>query len=113
MLFHKILISPEELCFTGKRNTSGTKNAMRKKHNQEILNQELLEFTKKFMNKLSKDIDNHIPSSKAEIYSFLNILKNLPQVKQYETSKSTKHKTKRQLTPEIIEKIKKEILGMG
>lgn len=85
-----------------------------KKNNQEIFNQELLDFTKKFLNKLSKDIDNHIYTSQSEIYSFLNILKNISQVKQYETSKSksTKHKPKRQLTPEIIEHIERNILGI-
>ena len=64
--------------FYWKKKYEWDKKCYEKKHNQEILNQELLEFTEKFLKKLSKDIDNHIPSSKAEVYSFLNILKNLP-----------------------------------
>ena len=69
--------------FYWKKKYEWDKKCYEKKHNQEILNQELLEFTEKFLKKLSKDIDNHIPSSKAEMYSFLNILKNVLGSKQY------------------------------
>ncbi|HIU86385.1 TPA: hypothetical protein IAD52_05390 [Candidatus Spyradomonas excrementavium] len=87
-----------------------------KKNNREIFNQELLDFTKKFLNKLSKDIDNHIHASQSEIYSFLNILKNIPQVKQYENFKT---KTRQQiiepkpkqktLSPEHFKQIENEL----
>ena len=100
--------------FYWKKKDEWDKKCYEKKHNQEILNQELLEFTKKFMNKLSKDIDNHIPSSKAEIYSFLNILKKIPQLKQC-VNPILKSKPKTlvcQLTPKTIEQIKRNILGI-
>jgi hypothetical protein len=44
----------------------------------------------------------------------MNILKNIPQVKQYESSnqKSKQQKPTGQLTPEIIEQIEREVLGI-
>ena len=44
----------------------------------------------------------------------MNILKNLPQVKQYEISKQKLNQSKPtgQLTPEIIEKIERDVLGL-
>jgi len=44
----------------------------------------------------------------------MNILNNIPQVKQYENSKSKskEHKPTRQLTSEIIEQIEREVLGL-
>ena len=51
--------------------------------NQEIFSKELLEFVRKLMQKISDDIDNDRQTPQSEIYSLMNILKNLPQVKQY------------------------------
>lgn len=44
----------------------------------------------------------------------MNILKNLPQVKQYEISKQKPKQSKStgQLSPKIIEKIESEVLGL-
>lgn len=66
------------------------------------------------MQKISKDMDNKNPTSQSEIYSLMKILKNIPQIKQYETSsqKSKQQKPTGQLTPEIIEKIEREVLGL-
>lgn len=81
--------------------------------NQEIFSNELLDFARKLMQKISKDIDNKTPTPQSEIYSLMNILKNLPQVKQYETSnqKSKQSKPTGQLTSEIIEQIERDVLG--
>ncbi len=100
--------------FYWKKKYEWDKKCFEKKHNKEIFNQELLDFTKKFMNKLSKDIDNHIPSSQAEIYSFLNILKNIPISKQFKIlkTKQKQQKVKDLFTPEYIKYIEKYILGM-
>ena len=82
--------------------------------NQEIFSKELLEFVRKLMQKISDDIDNDRQTPQSEIYSLMNILKNLPQVKQYETSKqkSKQSKLTNQLTPEILEQIEREVLGL-
>ncbi len=82
--------------------------------NQEIFSGELLEFARKLMQKISKDMDNKTPTPQSEIYSLMNILKNIPQVKQYENSnqKSKQPKASGQLTPKMIEKIERDILGI-
>lgn len=83
------------------------------KRNQKNFSNELLDFARKLMQKISKDIDNKTPTPQSEIYSLMNILKNIPQIKQYEISasdpKSKQQKPTGQLIPEIIEQIEKEI----
>ena len=100
--------------FYWKKKYEWGKTYFEKKHNKEIFNQELLDFTKKFIKKLSKDIDNHIPFSQAEVYSFLNILKNTPISKQFKisTTKQKQQKVKDLFTPEYIKYIEKYILGI-
>ena len=97
--------------FYWKKKYEWDKKCFEKKHNQEILNQELLEFTKKIMQKISDDIDNNKHTPQSEIYSLMNILKNLPLVKSYELlNKGVKFtKAKLRLSPEIIKQIQKEI----
>lgn len=65
------------------------------------------------MQKISDDIDNNRQTPQSEIYSLGNILKNLPQVKQYENSnqKSKQPKSIGQLSHDMIEKIEREVLG--
>lgn len=83
------------------------------KRNQKNFSNELLDFARKLMQKISKDMDNKTPTPQSEIYSLMNILKNIHQVKQYENSKpkSKQPKPTKQLTPEIIEQIEREVLG--
>ncbi len=82
--------------------------------NQEIFSGELLDFARKLMQKISKDMDNKTQTPQSEIYSLMNILKNIPLVKQYENfnSISKQPKTSGQLTPEMIEQIERDILGI-
>ena len=82
--------------------------------NQESFSEELFDFARKLMQKISDDIDNDRQTPQSEIYSLMNILKNLPQVKQYEISKqkSKQPKTTGQLTPEFIKQIEREVLGL-
>ena len=82
--------------------------------NQEIFSKELLDFARKLMQKISTDIDNNKQTPQSEIYSLMKILKNIPQVKQYKNSnqKSKQPKPTGQLTPEIIEHIEREVLGI-
>ena len=67
------------------------------------------------MDKISKDIDNNQQTPQAEMYSLMNILKNLPQVKQQTESLQPKEnfQKKSSLTPDIINQIEREILGLG
>lgn len=82
--------------------------------NQELFSNELFGFARKLMQKISDDINNNKHTPQSEIYSLMNILKNLPQVKQYEISKQKLNQSKPtgQLTPEIIEKIERDVLGL-
>ena len=82
--------------------------------NQENFDNELFECARKLMQKISTDIDNDKQTQQSEIYSLMKILKNIPQVQQYETSnqKFKQPKPTGQLTPEIIEQIEREVLGL-
>lgn len=79
---------------------------------QETFSEELLGFARKLIQKISNDMDNKTQTPQSEIYSLMNILKNIPQVKQYEKSKSNHPKPTGQLTPEIIEQIERDVLGI-
>lgn len=80
---------------------------------QELFSDELFDFARKLMQKISDDIDNDRQTLQSEIYSLMNILKNLSQVKQYDISKrkSKQSKSTGQLSPDIIERIEREVLG--
>ena len=65
------------------------------------------------MDKISNDIDNNQQTPQAEMYSLINILKNIPLVKQYTDSLHPEQKQEnKDLTPDIVRQIEKEILGM-
>ena len=55
-------------------------------YNKNRFSEELLEFARKMMNKISADIDKNQKTPPPEIYSLINILKNIPLVKQYTDS---------------------------
>lgn len=109
----KLNISRRTLFYWKKKYEWGRKR-FGSERNQEIFSEELLEFVRKLMQKISTDIDNKTPTPQSEIYSLMKILKNIPQVKQYENSnqKSKQQKPTRQLVPEIIEQIEKDALGL-
>ena len=85
-------------------------------YNKNRFSEELLEFTRKMMNKISADIDNNQKTPPPEIYSLINILKNIPLVKQYTDSlqqEQTPKKEQKGLTPEFVQMIEREILGIN
>lgn len=75
--------------------------------------EELREFIRKLMAKITQDMDNKSPTAQAEIYSLLNLLKTMPELKNYEKSlaEAKKVKTHKTFTPNLIEKIQRDILG--
>lgn len=111
----KLNISRRTL-FYWKKKYEWARKRFKVKRNQKNFSNELLDFARKLMQKISKDIDNKTPTPQSEIYSLMNILKNIPQIKQYEISasdpKSKQQKPTGQLIPEIIEQIEKEVLGI-
>lgn len=82
-------------------------------HEKDAFSQELLELARKMMRKLNNDLDKNSHTNQSEIYSFMNILKNIPLLKEYESSISqSKPKQQNFLTPEQVHEIERKILGM-
>ena len=76
---------------------------------------ELTDIALKFMQQISKNMDNKIPTSQSEYYALINLIKNIPEVKKYEKSvEKDLIKPKllsKSLTPELIKQIQKDVLG--
>ena len=85
------------ILFYWKKEYNWDKKRFDAEHNKDKFSEELLEFARKMMNKISADIDNNQKTPPPEIYSLINILKNIPLVS---------------LTPDIVRQIEREILGM-
>lgn len=79
--------------------------------NQENFSNELFDFTRKLMQKISADIDNNRQTPQSEIYSLMKILKNITQVKQQSIESTQKQKSKT-LSPEHFKQIEKELFGI-
>lgn len=78
---------------------------------------DLSNFIRKLMAKLTKDMETKTPTVQAEIYTLLNLIKSLPEVKKYKNSvtKATRtqiSKTRNTLSHEFIEQVEKDILGI-
>ena len=97
--------------FYWKKEYEWDKKRFEKDREQELFNRELLNFAQKIMDKISNDIDNNQQTPQAEIYSLMNILKNLPQVKQQITEPKQKQKSK-MLSSEHFKQIEKELFGI-
>lgn len=97
--------------FYWKKEYEWDKKRFEKGREQEHFNRELLNFTQKIMDKISNDIDNNQQTPQSEIYSLMNILKNLPHVKQQITEPKQKQKPKT-LSPEHFKQIEKEFFGI-
>ena len=83
-------------------------------HTKYRFSNELIDFARKMMNKISTDIDNNRKTPPPEIYSLINILKNIPLVNQYTNSiKSDKKANQKMfLSEENLKMIEREFLGM-
>ncbi len=97
--------------FYWKKEYEWDKKRFEKGREHEHFNRKLLNFAQKIIDKISNDIDNNQQTTQAEMYSLMNILKNLPQVKQqtFETKQYQKPKT---LSPEHFKQIEKELFGI-
>ena len=97
--------------FYWKKKYDWDKKRFEKGREQELFNRELLNFEQKIMDKISNDIDNNQQTPQAEMYSLMNILKNLPQVKQQITEPKQNQKQKT-LSPKHFKQIEKELFGI-
>ena len=98
--------------FYWKKEYEWDKKRFEKGREQELFNRELLNFAQKIMDKISKDIDNNQQTPQAEMYSLMNILKNLPQVKHQIIVPKQNQKPKT-LSQEHFKQIEKELFGIN
>ena len=97
--------------FYWKKEYDWDKKRFEKGREQELFNHELLNFAQKIMDKISNDIDNNQQTPQAEMYSLMNILKNLPLVKQ-QLSEAKQNQMPKTLSPEHFKQIEKELFGI-
>lgn len=103
------------ILFYWKKEYNWDKKRFDAEHNKDRFSEELLEFARKMMQKISTDIDKNQKTPPPEIYSLINILKNIPLVKQYTDSlqeQTPKQKPTGCLSPDVVRQIEREILGM-
>ena len=101
------------ILFYWKKEYKWDKKRFYAEHNKDCFREELLDLARKIMNKISADIDNNQKTPPPEMYSLINILKNIPLVKQYTESLQPEQKSeKKGLTPEFIRQIERDILGI-
>ena len=110
MIGSKLDLSRRTL-FYWKKEYDWDKKRFEKGREQELFNRELLNFAQKIMDKISNDIDNNQQTPQAEMYSLMNILKNLPQVKQH-FSEQKQNQNPKTLSPEHFKQIEKELFGI-
>lgn len=99
--------------FYWKKKYDWDKRKFEYEHEKDAFSQELLKLARKMMRKLNNDLDKNSHTNQSEIYSFMNILKNIPLFKEYEASIApSKPKQQNFLTPEQVREIEREVLGM-
>ena len=105
------------ILFYWKKQYNWDKKRFDAERNKDRFSEELLEFARKMMNKISADIDKNQKTPPPEIYSLINILKEIPIVKQYTDSlqpaKPQKQENKGCLSPDIVRQIERDILGIN
>ena len=72
---------------------------------------DLQKFAQKLMARIANSKQQEIQISQAEYYSLVNILKLFPELKERETPNKTPQAQK-ELSPDFIRKIEREILGI-
>ena len=101
--------------FYWKKKYDWDKSRNKKYKSESKLSTELTDIALKFMQQISKNMDNKIPTSQSEYYALINLIKNIPEVKKYEKSiEKDLIKPKllsKSLTPEFIKQIQKDVLG--
>ena len=107
-LIGKKLALSRRTLFYWKKEYEWDKKRFENGREQELFNRELINFAQKIMDKISNDIDNNQQTPQAEMYSLMNILKNLPQMKTQipEPKQKLKSKKKEYLPEDIVKTTK-------
>lgn len=81
---------------------------------KQSFHEELYEFARKLMKDISIDMDNGEKVDPGRMYAFCRLIPMFTKVKDYEENMSKKDETKQPkgLTPELIQKIEEEVLGI-
>ena len=98
--------------FYWKKEYEWDKKRFEKGREQELFNRELMNFAQKIMDKISNDIDNNQQTPQAEMYSLMNILKNLPHVKTNINYPKVKTEKQNHMPVDIVKIVERDILGM-
>lgn len=100
--------------FYWKKKYDWDKSRNKKYKSESKLSSELIDIALKFMQQISKNMDDKIPTSQAEYYALINLIKNISEVNKYEKSiEKDLIKPKlplKSLTPEFIKQIQKDFL---
>ena len=80
-------------------------------YDKTLFKEDLQKFVQKLMARIANSKQQEIPISQAEYYSLVNILKLFPELKELETQNKTSQ-VKKELSPDFIRQIEREILGM-
>ena len=73
--------------------------------------EDLQKFAQKLMARIANSKQQEIQISQAEYYSLVNILKLFPELKEFEMPNKTPQ-VKKELSPDFIRQIEREILGI-
>ncbi len=100
--------------FYWKKKYDWDKSRNKKYKSESKLSTELTDIALKFMQQISKNMDDKIPTSQAEYYALINLIKNISEVNKYEKSiEKDLIKPKlplKSLTPEFIKQFQKDFL---
>ena len=80
-------------------------------YDKTLFKEDLQKFVQKLMARIANSKQREIQISQAEYYSLVNILKLFPELKELEIPNKTP-KIKKELSPDFIRQIEREILGI-
>lgn len=80
-------------------------------YDKTLFKEDLQKFAQKLMEKIANSNKTNNQIRQAEYYSLVNILKLFPELKEFETPNETPH-VKKELSPDFIRQIEREILGI-
>ena len=81
-------------------------------YDKTLFKEDLQKFAQKLMARIANSKQQEIPISQAEYYSLVNILKLFSELKELATPDKTPQ-VKKELSPDFIRQIEREILGIG
>lgn len=97
--------------FYWKKQYDWDKNRKESMYDKSRFKDDLQKFAQKLMARIANSKQQEIPISQAEYYSLVNILKLFPELKELETQNKTSQ-VKKELSPDFIRQIEREILGI-